>query len=154
MKLPRAGGYRQEPLHPALFFLYYVGFCLWLRRARHCIRAQCRLEQGGLLQISSYSGSQVSPQVSPRCSSQACHITRVPSTVAALFSSDPEHQPEALPVGRAERLTVGEHHGLLLPEDGMGCGQRLCGLQVSGCLKVLECCHLPVPQGTTNRSRE
>ncbi|XP_032743696.1 protein ARV1 isoform X2 [Rattus rattus] len=37
--------------------------------------------------------------------------------------SDPEHQPEAVPVGRAERPAAREHHGLLLPEDGVGCGQ-------------------------------
>ena len=43
--------------------------------------------------------------------------------VAALFSSDPEHKPEALPVGRAKWLTAGEQCGLLLPEDGVGCEQ-------------------------------
>lgn len=67
------------------------------------------------------------------------------SIVVALFSSDPEHQPEALPVGCAERLAAGECRGLLLPEDGVGRGQRLCRLQVSGSLKVLQSCHLPIP---------
>lgn len=55
-----------------------------------------------------------------------------------LFPSDSEHQPQAVPAGRAEWLVAGERHGLLLPEDGVGCGQRLCSLQVSGLLKVLE----------------
>lgn len=56
----------------------------------------------------------------------------------SLLSSYSEHQPQALPPGRTEWLVAGEHHGLLLPEDGVGRGQRLCGLQDSGLLKVLE----------------
>lgn len=59
-------------------------------------------------------------------------------TLLPLFPSDSEHQPQAVPAGSAEWLVAGERHGLLLPEDGVGCRQRLCSLQVSGLVKVLE----------------